>query len=1031
MVRRLTRIFWEVTGIIALGAILFTGIATWRLSQGPVSINFLTSHIESALNGFKSPFKVKVKETNLIWAGWGRNLDIRLIDASVTRENGDVVAKAPEISIEFSLPALIGGTLAPTKLEFIRPTISLFRNHPDNLIISLGREKNLSTEIFDIIAAMNAMKKNNSNLKYLRQISVVRAKLEIDDKVSGFNWYSPKVDFVFLQEDEEIKATLFSEVQTEKTGSHIIAQVSLKSEAEAFETQFKLKNFPVKKIVNLSKNFKFLQNINLLLTGEINTKLSLIGGILKSNFNLSSNNSFIKPDKLWPGGLDISNFELSGTFDSAPKSLEIEKLNVNLFDTKVRLSGTVIELGQGISAAGRARINSIGFAQLRNSWPPRLATAARKWVISNIQDGKIKDIETLFSIRIPDLDNIKIVFDSLSGKLLMENATIRFHKYYPSLKKVNATAVFSKDQFIAKISSGFLRNLRVMSGKVNLVNLGSKNDNINIETTLSGPLKTALFLLDNKPFRFLSKFGLSSDSVKGWTKTNLKFSFPITDNLDVQRIRFSSNSRVINASLPNNPLKEPIQAGNFDLNIDKKGLNLMGNASVNGSEIKISWKENFSKIKLDKRQIRMSGKFHERLQKRILNNIPVFPYIKGPMQVDISLAENWSGKKVLTSKILLSEATLKIPKINWKKPRGELGVVWVSAIVRGNGEVEVRNLDLKARELQAKTSFHIDHKGILVSAVLHKIKTGRSDFSGNLKKIKENDYELKLNGKSLDLEPFLSPLRDGSEIDLPNFRLTAKVGTVWLEPNVPVDKLIGKIKFESGFIQKADLRGRLQNKQPFLLIIDTVSDEQNILLQTKDAGKFFTLLKVTKTVKGGTLKLNASRKKIDGAPWKGNITVKNYTVVKAPVLARMLTLASLTGILNRSTGKGISFKKLNIPFAYLNGKLKIHNARAIGDSLGLQAEGYVNFYNNKVNLEGTMVPGNLINVVLRKVPIVGPILTGKSSTGIFATKYKYLGTLDNPEILVAPLSILAPGVLRDIFDLGGSAAEPRGLDPNK
>ena len=69
MVRRLTRIFWEVTGIIALGAILITGIATWRLSQGPVPINFLTSHIESALNGFKSPFKVKVKETNLIWAG--------------------------------------------------------------------------------------------------------------------------------------------------------------------------------------------------------------------------------------------------------------------------------------------------------------------------------------------------------------------------------------------------------------------------------------------------------------------------------------------------------------------------------------------------------------------------------------------------------------------------------------------------------------------------------------------------------------------------------------------------------------------------------------------------------------------------------------------------------------------------------------------------------------------------------------------------------------------------------------------------
>ena len=80
MLRRLTRICWEITAIIVLGIIVLIGITTWRLSQGPVPLNFLSSHIESALNGYESPVRVKITGTNLTWAGWDRNLDIRLID---------------------------------------------------------------------------------------------------------------------------------------------------------------------------------------------------------------------------------------------------------------------------------------------------------------------------------------------------------------------------------------------------------------------------------------------------------------------------------------------------------------------------------------------------------------------------------------------------------------------------------------------------------------------------------------------------------------------------------------------------------------------------------------------------------------------------------------------------------------------------------------------------------------------------------------------------------------------------------------
>ena len=47
-------------------------------------------------------------------------------------------------------------------------------------------------------------------------------------------------------------------------------------------------------------------------------------------------------------------------------------------------------------------------------------------------------------------------------------------------------------------------------------------------------------------------------------------------------------------------------------------------------------------------------------------------------------------------------------------------------------------------------------------------------------------------------------------------------------------------------------------------------------------------------------------------------------------------------------------------------------------------------------------------------PIVGEIITGINNEGIFNTRFRLKGTIDDPDTGVR-LSSLAPGVLRDIF----------------
>ena len=62
-----------------------------------------------------------------------------------------------------------------------------------------------------------------------------------------------------------------------------------------------------------------------------------------------------------------------------------------------------------------------------------------------------------------------------------------------------------------------------------------------------------------------------------------------------------------------------------------------------------------------------------------------------------------------------------------------------------------------------------------------------------------------------------------------------------------------------------------------------------------------------------------------------------------------------------------------------------------------------------------MVPAYTVSRILGAIPILGPLLTGGEGEGLFAFTYEMTGGLDDPQVAVNPLSVLAPGFLRGLF----------------
>jgi hypothetical protein len=96
--------------------------------------------------------------------------------------------------------------------------------------------------------------------------------------------------------------------------------------------------------------------------------------------------------------------------------------------------------------------------------------------------------------------------------------------------------------------------------------------------------------------------------------------------------------------------------------------------------------------------------------------------------------------------------------------------------------------------------------------------------------------------------------------------------------------------------------------------------------------------------------------------------------------------------------------------------MSITDATLRGPMVGATGEGTVNVAGGKVALSGTFIPAFGINNIAGAIPILGPILGGGRDEGLVGITYKMFGPLEAPTLTLNPVSVLAPGIFRKIFE---------------
>ena len=133
-----------------------------------------------------------------------------------------------------------------------------------------------------------------------------------------------------------------------------------------------------------------------------------------------------------------------------------------------------------------------------------------------------------------------------------------------------------------------------------------------------------------------------------------------------------------------------------------------------------------------------------------------------------------------------------------------------------------------------------------------------------------------------------------------------------------------------------------------------------------------------------------------------------------PVFAKLLTVASFSGMVDLLTGEGMTFSHLDAPFEYKNSSLKIKDAKVFGNVVGVTANGSYSMDYQEFDIKGMVAPAYGLNTFIGSIPLVGNLLSGKDGT-VFAANYSISGDIDEPDIDINPLSALSPNSLKELF----------------
>ena len=247
-----------------------------------------------------------------------------------------------------------------------------------------------------------------------------------------------------------------------------------------------------------------------------------------------------------------------------------------------------------------------------------------------------------------------------------------------------------------------------------------------------------------------------------------------------------------------------------------------------------------------------------------------------------------------------------------------------------------------------------------------------------------------------------------------NSKIEINIAKANLDSESEIKNIRGFVEIKKNKIFNVNLNSSFSDKEKIFLKVKTNSDNSVITNFSSDRAKpFVKKYKFIKGFDGGNIDFSSSR---IGSVTKSKLIIDNFKVQEVPILAKILTLASLQGIADLLTGEGIRFTDFEMIYSKKGKVTTIDEIYSIGPAISIMMDGYIE-EEKLVSLRGTLVPATTINRTISSIPLIGDILVGKIvGEGVFGVSFKIKGPPKKLKTTVNPIKTLTPRFITRTLD---------------
>ena len=1020
-------IFALISSIILVISIILV-LLFLRLQQGPLSITFLTPYVQEAIQlNPDLELDITVEDSLLKWRSFDKGFDISLIGGKVKKRNDEIIASIPEIFISLNIEKILDLKVQVKSIEINGPSITVERNKFGKFDFGIG-EYRQDQEIINIFKKFFFEEVLRKKVFDLEQIKIFDAKIIYRDKLIDKKIISKDTDLIITKNNTGIESVLISTVENEDQDIPIKVSSFYNLDTELFDVGINFANFSTSLITPFFEKLKTLERITSPLDGGLSLKLNEKGLVENIGFNFFSvKEGDLNLSPLINKDIFVDFVQASGEIDVNLNKVYFNDLYISSDTAKFEANG-IISDSDGGSIALNGKVRGWTNDDLKRLWPKNILPPVRGWYVNSIKSGIIKDGDVILDISYNQVKKKKLNNDSIIAKLNVSNVSVMYLKSFPLLTKSEGIIEITPKKFIGNLKSGIVNEVPISEGKIELNLNAPKQWIADLEFIGKGNNKDIFSILNNKPINISEKFSINEEKVFGTSASRVILNFPVRLDLTFDEINFAAVTNLVNFGINDIVNNINLANANMLLNVTKNNLNVIGKGELNNIPVNIEWNQNLqsqngSTIKIDGKV--SSNQFD-------LSQFGFLESIDGDISID--LFGEIKNNQIKKADILLdlTKSKINLDFINYIKKFNETAIIKFNYKNNKNdGSFVLENINYETKDLKFYGDIELDSSLEISRIDIEKFISPMNDFSFSVRKKRPKGFLIAVNGKKLYVESYVKKFLDSElKFEFPEIKIFIQVNKMQFTKNQFLTESKTEIEYNGTSIEFLKSTGKLNNEGYIIAkIISKDIKEKYFLLRTKNAGSVAKSTRFFDDAKGGNLliyaKINDGKKE---ALLDGKIILEDIRLIKVPLLARILSLASLSGIFEIFSGEGILFVKGDIPFKYSSGLLSFDDARVYGPSLGMRLNGSFNNKENIIDISGTIIPAYTINSILGQIPLLGSLLIGQKKEGVFAVAYQIKGDKNSPYIGINPLLSLSPGFIRDFFSVFKPGPAPPTLE---